>query len=291
MVTYNADTLYNGTQTIYTYSTTTKVTINGINDAAHGWIYGAYPATDSNFTISSSNTQKDVVIRKTTERGQELGRVTITFKYEAPAVATINVSASPPAGGTVSQSGSGQYTLGQTAWIYATANSGYRFDHWSAYGNTYPGNDVDKVITQDMLGNTYNCVATFVQATPRTISVSASPSAGGTVSGGGTYYDGDVITISASANPGYRFGHWERDGVFYSNSSSFTYEVYNNNRNFVAYFTRITHTITASAGAGGSISPSGNVTVNHGSSKTFTITANNGYQISSIFVDGSPINF
>jgi hypothetical protein len=45
-------------------------------------------------------------------------------------------------------------------------------------------------------------------------------------------------------------------------------------------------TITATAGANGSISPSGVVTVNSGDSKTFTITANTGYQIADVRVDG-----
>ena len=47
-----------------------------------------------------------------------------------------------------------------------------------------------------------------------------------------------------------------------------------------------THTITATAGTGGTISPSGAVTVNDGLSQTFTITANSGYQISGVLVDG-----
>lgn len=49
----------------------------------------------------------------------------------------------------------------------------------------------------------------------------------------------------------------------------------------------ITHTITATAGSGGSISPSGTVTVNHGANQTFTIMPNNGYQIANVKVDSS----
>ncbi|MFC1725510.1 FISUMP domain-containing protein [candidate division KSB1 bacterium] len=45
-------------------------------------------------------------------------------------------------------------------------------------------------------------------------------------------------------------------------------------------------TITTSAGIGGTISPSGTVTVNSGSSQTFTITPNSGYSIASVSVDG-----
>lgn len=47
-----------------------------------------------------------------------------------------------------------------------------------------------------------------------------------------------------------------------------------------------THTITASAGTGGSISPSGTIEVNHGSTQTYTIATNSGYGISDVLVDG-----
>lgn len=47
-----------------------------------------------------------------------------------------------------------------------------------------------------------------------------------------------------------------------------------------------TYIINAVAGTGGSISSSGNTTVNSGSSKTYLIIANSGYQIDKILVDG-----
>ena len=47
-----------------------------------------------------------------------------------------------------------------------------------------------------------------------------------------------------------------------------------------------THIITASAGANGSISPSGSLTVNHGSNRTFTISADASYHIHNVLVDG-----
>jgi hypothetical protein len=49
-----------------------------------------------------------------------------------------------------------------------------------------------------------------------------------------------------------------------------------------------TFTITASAGTGGSISPSGKVNVTYGYGQTFDVTANTGYQITSVLMDGSP---
>ena len=49
------------------------------------------------------------------------------------------------------------------------------------------------------------------------------------------------------------------------------------------------YTITASAGAGGSISPTGSVSVREGRDKTFAITSDSGYLISDVLVDGESV--
>ena len=53
---------------------------------------------------------------------------------------------------------------------------------------------------------------------------------------------------------------------------------------FVSFIT--TYTITATAGPNGSISPSGNVSVNCGGSQTFTITPNTCYRVADVVVNG-----
>jgi hypothetical protein len=52
----------------------------------------------------------------------------------------------------------------------------------------------------------------------------------------------------------------------------------------------VTHTITASAGSGGSIAPQGNVSVDQGSNITFTITPDPGYSVNEVLVDGEVID-
>jgi hypothetical protein len=47
--------------------------------------------------------------------------------------------------------------------------------------------------------------------------------------------------------------------------------------------------ITASAGSGGAISPTGSVSVNYGGSQSFTITANTGYHLVDVSVNGSSV--
>lgn len=50
-----------------------------------------------------------------------------------------------------------------------------------------------------------------------------------------------------------------------------------------------TYTITASAGTGGSISPSGSISVDAGKSQSFTISAKSGYRIADVKVDGKSV--
>ena len=56
-----------------------------------------------------------------------------------------------------------------------------------------------------------------------------------------------------------------------------------------AEFTPITYTITATAGENGTISPSGNVTVDYDQDKWFTITPDSGYKIDEVLVDDEPV--
>ncbi len=55
-----------------------------------------------------------------------------------------------------------------------------------------------------------------------------------------------------------------------------------------ALFSSKTYTITASAGAHGSITPSGATVVNHGSSDSYTVSADDGYSIATVTIDGVP---
>jgi hypothetical protein len=59
--------------------------------------------------------------------------------------------------------------------------------------------------------------------------------------------------------------------------------------NSAAVSVTVNPTISASAGSGGSISPTGNVSVNYGGSQSFTITANTGYYIVDVSVNGSSV--
>ncbi len=89
---------------------------------------------------------------------------------------------------------------------------------------------------------------------------------------------------------GYTFASWntkaDGTGDTFTSSTVVTADI-----TVYAQWTTNAYTITASASVGGTISPSGNVTIYYGDSQSFTITANPGYLIARILVDGKPISF
>lgn len=71
-----------------------------------------------------------------------------------------------------------------------------------------------------------------------TITVSASPAAGGTVSGGGSTNAGASVTVTATPNGSYRFVRWTEGGTQVSSSASYTFNA-TSNRSLVAVFESI----------------------------------------------------
>ena len=122
--------------------------------------------------------------------------------------------------------------------------------------------------------------------TPSVFTLNATSTGNGSVSvnpNQASYTSGTVVQLSASPSLGYHFASWSGDTVSATNPIFVTM---NSNKNIVANFAINQYTINASSGANGSISPSGTVTENYGSSQTFTFTPTSGYRVDSVIVDG-----
>jgi uncharacterized protein YjiK len=181
---------------------------------------------------------------------------------------TIMASANPANGGTVS--GYGEFSIGDTCTLIATANTGYTFLNWKK----------DNVVVSDSTSYTFTVTGTAeyvanFQLNTYTITVTANPTNGGTVTGGGTYNHGDQATLSATANTGYTFNGWS-DGV---TENPRTVDV-TGNADYVANFQLNTYTITVTANPTNGGTVSGGGTYNHGDQATLTATANTGYTFS-----------
>src|SRR6516225_4459522 len=192
--------------------------------------------------------------------------VTLVANFTTAQQYSIAVSASPGADGTVS--GGGTFAAGSSRTVTATANSGYSFVNWTANGSV-----VSALASYTFtLNSNVTLVANFTP-TQYTIAVSASPSADGTVSGGGTFAAGSSRTVTATANSGFSSVNWTANGSAVSTSASYTFTL-NSNITLVANFapTQYTVAVSASPSAGGTVSSGG--TFAAGSSITVTATAN-----------------
>ena len=189
----------------------------------------------------------------------------------APQTYTITVSASPTQGGTVT--GGGSYNQGTSCTVTATANTGYTFVNWTEGGNVV---STSARYTFTVNANR-NLVANF-QAAPQNynITVSANPTQGGTVTGGGTYQEGQSCTVAASANTGYTFVNWTEGGNVVSTSANYTFTV-NGNRTLVANFTQQNYTISVSANPTNGGTVTGGGTFHYGDNCTVSATPATGY--------------
>ena len=209
--------------------------------------------------------------------GQNAQQVTIAVPSY-----NIAVNANPTEGGTVT--GGGEYSAGQSCTVTATANTGYTFTNWTESGNVASTN---ASYTFNVTGNR-TLVANFTLNT-YSITATADPTAGGTVSGANTYNHGASCTLTATANPGYTFVNWTKNGTQVSTNASYTFTVTEAGE-YVAHFQQQTYTITATANPsiGGTVS--GANTYNYGQSCTVTATANTGYTFANWTENGTVVS-
>ena len=95
--------------------------------------------------------------------------------------------------------GAGVYNENDEATLTATANSGYRFVKWS---DEVTDNPRTVVVTQD---STFTAI---FEANSFAITTAVNDDAMGSVTAGGEYAYGTEITLTATANSGYRFTQW-----------------------------------------------------------------------------------
>ena len=139
--------------------------------------------------------------------------------------------------------------------------------------------------------HTINAYFSASSITNFTINSSAGPNGSIVPSGSVIVGSGSNQTFTISGNTGYVPVNVLVDGSSVGTPSSYTFNnVLTNHTISVSFASTTTNfTINASAGANGSITPSGVVTLSSGSSQTFLIAVNTGYNITNVLVDGSSV--
>lgn len=97
---------------------------------------------------------------------------------------------------------------------------------------------------------------------------------------------GDSQSFRIIPDAGYEIGNVRVDGRDLGPLERYTFYFVRSNHKIEATFSRKTFVITATAGPGGKIDPSGEVEVKGGDDRTFRITADEGYAIADVRVDG-----
>ena len=135
----------------------------------------------------------------------------------------------------------------------------------------------------------HTITAVFTEAAAN-YTISASAGAGGSISGAGdnTVAQGDSLSFVLTPSSGYHVANVLVDGTSVGAVSTYTFSNVRADHTIVASFAAdaASYTITASAGANGAISNSGDNTVTSGGNISFTMTPDSGYHVADLLVDG-----
>ena len=225
-----------------------QVLIDGVNNSA--------AVTSGSYTFTNVTANHTIVVSFT------INTYTITASVNGG-----NGRIQPSGVTTVNHGGNQTYNI--------TPNNGYHIEQVLVDGVNIPEAVTNGKYTFTNVTANHTIVASFV-INSYLVNVVANPLEGGAVTGGGTYFYGESITIVATANTDFNFLYWTyEEGQIFTNSYTFTVT---QNVTFSANFDKINKynlaIIVNPAGAG---TVTGEGLYNHGDNVSVTATANGGY--------------
>ena len=132
----------------------------------------------------------------------------------------VTALANPPEGGTIT--GAGRYIHRYPCTLTATPNENYTFANWT-YNDTVVSTDS---IFSFYIYDNYTLTANFTYTPPSyTVTATANPTAGGTVTGAGSYTSGSICTLTATPATGYNFTNWTSGSTVVSTNATYTFTV------------------------------------------------------------------
>ena len=197
-------------------------------------------------------------------------------------VSTYTINVTENLGGNISPSGLVTVNSGGSQTFTITPNAGYHITDVKVDGVS-----VGAVMTYTFNNlNASHSIGVSFAINQYTLIATVGPN-GTIIPSGAVILDhGGSLTFTMTPNSGYRISDIKVDGGSIGAVATYTFTNVTASHTIEASFAINQHTITATAGSNGTITPSGSVTVDDGGSWTFTITPNTGYRISDVEVDG-----
>ena len=199
----------------------------------------------------------------------------------------INSTAGP--GGSIAPSGLVSVSKGQNQTFTVTADSCYEIGSVYVNGNVTPVTNLS--IYQFTFSNVTSNQSIQAEFYKRSNIIATTTSSGGSISPSGTVSvpcsGNETFTITPDA--GYNISDVQVNRVSVGSVSSYNFLNVTRNQTINASFSKSVQVwyINSIAEPGGSITPSGLVSVSKGQNQTFTITSDSGYEIGSVYVNGN----
>ncbi|HTE47126.1 MAG TPA: InlB B-repeat-containing protein [Gemmatimonadaceae bacterium] len=255
-------------------------TVSGGGSVAAGGTVSVIATPSNGFSFVNWTENGAVVSTAATYQFSATANRTLTANFSAAPTFAITVSSNPSAGGTVS--GGGAYPANTPVSVIATPNAGFTFANWTENGSVVSTSDHYAFAATAVR----TLVANFTPVTSATITVSANPPDGGTVSGGGTFDVDAGVTVMATPAAGYTFTGWTENGTVVATNATYFFVVAGN-RTLVANFSQMpsfTILVAAAPVEGGTVTGGGTFAAN--ASVTVTATASPGFVFVSWREDG-----
>ncbi|MBF0456993.1 MAG: hypothetical protein HQK99_03760 [Nitrospirae bacterium] len=202
---------------------------------------------------------------------------TVVASFTANTANTYTVTPSAGANGTISPTTAQNVSSGSMTTFTVTPNTGYS----ASVGGTCGGSLVGSTYTTNAVTGNCTVTATF---TPINYTVTPSAGANGTISPttAQSVAYGNTTTFTVTPKSGYTATVGGTCGGNLSGNNYTTNAVTGNCTVSATFAPTVYYTVTPSAGANGTISPSAAVTVASGSTKQFTLRAQAGYALGSV---------
>jgi hypothetical protein len=190
--------------------------------------------------------------------------------------------ASASAGGSISPSGSVAVNYGGNQTFTVAPTTGCHIDSLVVDGAN------QGVLSSYAFSNVTANHAISAYFSIDRFTLTASASAGGSISPSGSVFVdfGGNQSFTITPTTGHHIDSVVVDGVNQGAVGTYAFSSVTENHTIAVHFSIDQFTLTASASAGGSISPSGSVSVDYGSSQSFTVTPATGHHVDSVLVDG-----